>query len=288
MTGTTHARSLAKLLGVFHNISYYAPEMKAFDDVGLHEYWRAYMAYRSAPMGQVAPSVVTATFYNFAPRVVAQAIPSAWEGITPSGAIDLRDDCIDRALRRGLGPLANGPEIAEAADIARQGIEGTDLAGRPLFAAHTELPWPDEPHRALWHGCTLWREHRGDGHNLALAAASLDGIECHVLLAAKGVGGLEIIEKIRGWTPDEWHAAATRLTERGLLDDAGGFTDEGRALRDRVELDTDRLASEPRLRLSTDQVERLLELMDPLVGQLISSGTVPGKWPPTVEKAQSF
>ena len=276
---------MAKTLGVFHNISYYAPEMKSFADVGLPEYWRAYMAYRSAPMGQVSPSVVTATFYNFAPRVVAAAVPSAWDGLTPQGAIDLRDQSIDAALRRALGSLAGENTVLEAADLALRGIDGTDCAARPLFGAHTELPVPDEPHLRLWHAATLWREHRGDGHNLALAAADINGIECHVLLAAKGVGGQEIIEQIRGWTPDEWSEAQTRLVDRDLLGPDGSFTPAGEALRVEIEEHTDRLAAEPRERLGPEGSDRLVELMEPLVGQLISSGSVPGRWPPRSDPA---
>jgi len=273
------ARALAHLLGVFHNITYYAPELKAFAEVGLAEYWRAYIAYRSAPMGMVPPSVVTSTFYNFAPRVIAKAVPSAWETISPSEAIDLRDDGVDRALRRALDAFIETPELEEAADLAWEGIDGADVVGRPLFAAHTACPLPSEPHRRLWHACTLWREHRGDGHNIALAAAGIDGLECHVLLGAKGVVNPAVIEKIRGWTAAEWAEAHRRLADRGLIDD-DGFTPEGRALRDAIELQTDELASEPRNRLGADRTGRLIELMEPLVAHLISSGSVAGTWPP--------
>lgn len=277
---TPQARALARLLGVFHNISYYAPEMKAFADVGLPEYWRAYMAYRSAPMGQVNPSVVVATFYNFAPRVVAAALPSAWEGVTPQRAIDLRDECIDRALARALGATADREAIKEASDLALEGIDGVNAGARPLFAAHAQLPTPSEPFMRLWHACTLWREHRGDGHNLVLAAAGIDGIECHVLLAAKGVGTFEVISKIRGWTTEEWQAALGRLRARGLLDAEGQYTDAGRILREDIEARTDDIAAEPRSRLGSIKADRLIELMGPLVEQLIASGSVPGVWPP--------
>ncbi|MFT7599044.1 MAG: hypothetical protein ACI8TP_001969 [Acidimicrobiales bacterium] len=286
----TTARGLARVLGVFHNISYYAPEMKAFADVGLPEYWRAYIAYRSAPMGPVAPSVVTATFYNFAPRVVAAAVPSAWDGITPQGAIDLRDDCIDQALRRALGDLLDSADLREAAGLAMKGIDAAEVGARPLFAAHTELPSPNEPHRLLWHACTLWREHRGDSHNLALAAADIDGIECHVLLAAKGVGAFAVIEKIRGWTSAEWSDAVDRLVSRGFLAeestaDTPVFTPQGETLRQSIETETDRLASGPRRSLGPDDSSRLVALMEPVVGQLITSGAVPGRWPPPTERA---
>ena len=48
----------------FHNVSYYAPEIKAFVDAGMRGSWMAYFAYRAAPMGAVPAEVVMATFYR--------------------------------------------------------------------------------------------------------------------------------------------------------------------------------------------------------------------------------
>lgn len=265
---------------MFHNISYYAPEMRAFGDVGLPEYWRAYMAYRSAPMGAVAPAVVTATFYNFAPRVVEAGLPSAWEQVSPAGAIELRNSCMDEALRRALGELASAPGVSEAAELALMGIEGTDYTGRALFGAHLQLPHPAVPHMLLWHACTLWREHRGDGHNIALAAAGIDGVECHVLLAGKGIASAEVIQKIRGWTADEWNDATARLRRRRLIEPDGALTTAGQMLRAEIETHTDELAAEPRERLGADRTARLIELLDPMVTHLVDTGAVAGRWPP--------
>jgi len=274
------ARTVARLVGVFHNISYYAPEMRAFAELGLPEYWRAYMAYRSAPMGRVAPSTVAAVFYNFAPRMVEAGLPSAWDSTTPTEVLQLRDTCIDRALRRALGDRLDSADVASAAAMTREAVEDLDASGRPVFAAHQQLPWPTTPHMALWHGCTLWREYRGDGHNIALAAAEIDGLTCHVLLAAKGVGDRDMIRKIRGWTADEWTAAAEKLQQRGLIDAEGDFTDAGRALRAEIEDHTDRLAGAPCDRVGPARVARLVEQVGPLVETLVSIGAVAGRWPP--------
>ncbi|MBT6443802.1 MAG: hypothetical protein HOK58_02305 [Acidimicrobiaceae bacterium] len=273
------ARRLAKLFGTFHNISYYAPEMKAFADLGLPEYWRAYMAYRSAPMGIVPPSVVEATFYNFSPSHVQAGIPSAWSTTNPAEVLALRDRAIAAALHRGLGDAPDVHQIAEAADLALPPILACEAGARPLFAAHRELAVPEDPIMRLWFACTLWREHRGDGHNIALAAAEIDGIECHVLLAAKGVGTKEIIGTIRGWSSTAWDQAEQRLIARGLVTATGTFTDAGEAVRSEIEAHTDRLAGAPRALLG-DDTDRVLELLEPLVGQLIGSGAVPGRWPP--------
>ncbi len=276
---TNPARALAKLTGTFHNISYYAPEMKAFAELGLAEYWRAYFAYRSAPFGVVPAEVVEATFYNFAPERVREAIPSAWDTTTPADVLSFRDRCIADALGRAL-PAHDSALVNEAAELALPPILATEAGARPLFAAHRALPIPDQPLLRLWFACTLWREHRGDGHNIALAAADIDGIECHVLLAARGVGDQATIGKIRGWSLADWTSAIDRLAERGLLTAAGDLTPAGRQLRSDIETHTDRLASRPRVDLGESGTERLIELIEPMVGELISSGSVPGRWPP--------
>lgn len=274
------ARALARLLGTFHNISYYAPEMRAFADVGLPEYWRAYMAYRSAPLGQVPASVVAATFYNFAPRVVEAAIPSAWDSLTPAEAMALRDECIEAALRRSLGQVADPALLSEAADLVLGAIADCSAGARPLFAAHADLPTPDTTLMRLWFGCTLWREYRGDGHNIVLAAAGIDGIECHALLVARGVGNKATITKIRGWTDDEWDAAVARLAARSLLTPTGEATEQGNVLRRQIEIDTDRVAAAALARLGPANAERLVNLMEPLVQRLVESGSVAASWPP--------
>jgi len=33
--------------------------------------------------------------------------------------------------------------------------------GRPLYAGHADLDWPDAPHLVMWHALTLLREHCG-------------------------------------------------------------------------------------------------------------------------------
>jgi hypothetical protein len=284
MSAAALPRTLARLCGTYHNITYYAPEIRAFKDAGIARYWHAYFGYRSAPMGRVPASVVVASFYNFAPSRVESAIPSIWECMSPRDAIELRDACVDRALIRVLGPGASSPPVVTAATIARAAIDGCDVVGRPLFAAHAALPWPRAPHMQLHHACTLWREHRGDGHNVALAAAEIDGVECHALLAGSGVADGQVIEKLRGWSPSEWEAAQRRLAARGLLDDTGACTTSGRELRAAIEEHTDRLAAEPVRRLGDDHAQQLADALDPIVRQLVESGAVEARWPPVAAR----
>ncbi len=149
------------------------------------------------------------------------------------------------------------------------------MSGRPLFAAHLSLPWPTEPHLALWHAATLLREFRGDGHVAALLAEGLDGCEAHLTLAGTGSASRETIQPARGWSDEEWEAAQTRLVSRGWLDDAGRLTERGWAGRSAIEERTNELAMPPWRHLGEEQFARLLQLARPLSGHIIEQGGVP-------------
>ena len=77
-------------------------------------------------------------------------------------------------------------DLARAAELAMEAIEGLNTDGRPLAAANVALDWPEEPHLALWQAATVLREHHGDGHVTALVAAGLDGRQALVTMAATG------------------------------------------------------------------------------------------------------
>ena len=273
-------RRLSKVVEPFHSVTYYTREMLRLKEDGYRGWWHSYFAYRAAPMGAVSAEVVTAAFYNFAPRMVGRAVPGVWQIMDPDAITARRLELIDEALRRTFGADIAGSDMTNAAALARAAIEDCDIAGRPVFAGYTALPWPDEPHLALWHACTLLREHRGDSHNIALAAAGINGIECHVLMAAHGHGNIPTILGIRGWTPEEWQAAVASLAERGLVTTDGEYTDVGRTARSDIERRTDEIASEPTKALGAEASAELETSLTPLVEHLITSGEVFGTWPP--------
>lgn len=278
-------RRLSRVAELLHGVNYYAPEINRLADDGFNGWWHAYLAYRSAPMGPVQAPVVTATFYNFAPAMVERAIPGVWEIMTPEEVLARRDELVAEALDRIFADTADsgpghGAIIAEAADLVREAVGDLPPQGRVLSAALGRLPWPDRPIMGLWHGCTIWREFRGDGHNIALAAAEIDGVESHLLMAAHGHGNQQTITGIRGWTDEEWMAAAQRLRGRGLLDEHGRYTEHGRSFRSEVERRTDRLSAAPVLNLGMARASRLHELLGVLGAHLTETGEVPGVWPP--------
>ena len=259
-----------------HALVYFAPEAKAaYDAAGLRGWWMGYFAGRSAAMGAVGAEVVAATFYNFHPAMVARAIPDAWGFATPSRVLQARFEATDAALRRVLGPLVEDRSTAAAADLLQQAVATADPAGRPLFAAHQGLPWPEEPHLRLWHGATLLREHRGAGHVVALVSKGIDGIEAHLTLIAEGTVTAEIMAPNRGWSPDDWEAARDRLRDRGWLRRDGELTAVGHAVRDAVEARTDELASAPLAVLGEDGAARLLDLMQGPLGAVAAAHAIP-------------
>lgn len=274
-------RQLSRTVEAVHTLSYYTPEISQLTDDGFRGWWHAYFAYRAAPMGPVPAPVVTAAFYNFAPRMVERAVPGVWDIMAPETILARRQELVVAAIDRIWGDGRLDDVLAEAADLAEVAMSDLAAEARPLAAAHAALPQPEgSAGLRLWHACTIWREYRGDGHNIALAAAGIDGLESHLLMAAHGKGNQATITGIRGWTEDEWVTARGRLHERGILTADGTYTDHGRAFRSDIETATDELSDRPVANLGAERANRLQELMEVVTADLLESGAVPGIWPP--------
>ncbi|HZB19076.1 MAG TPA: hypothetical protein VE463_04500 [Blastococcus sp.] len=256
-----------------HSQLYFAPEHdEHLSATGLRPGRMSYFAGRAAPMGAVGAGVVTATFYNFSPSLVAHMIPRAWTLASPEQVLAARLDAARASLTRTLGDAAGSEEVTELAGLLREACDGLTAEGRPLFAGHADLDWPEEPLLSLWHGATLLREHRGDGHVAVLLHAGLTGLEALITHSATGRGFTPPAAKAtRGWRDEEWAAAGAALADRGLLDD-DGLTSEGEDLRGRIELQTDALAADPWLSLGVEKTTRVIELGKGLSRRIAESG----------------
>jgi hypothetical protein len=227
-------------------------------------------------MGPVGPGVVTASFFGFRNDMVAKALPDAWEFASVDAVLEARLRGVDAALQAIFGDAALATtDIEEAAELARTAAAAADRAGRPLFAANADVPWPTEPHLVLWQAVTMLREHRGDGHVAALVTAGLDGCESHLTLVGGGTLSRDVLQPNRGWTDDDWTDAATRLRARGWLDENDRLTDHGRTWREDVETTTDELAAEPWQTLGDEGAERLAAIAGPLTQRLVEGGAFP-------------
>lgn len=244
------ARKTWRTLEPSHGMIYFVPEAAAaYERLGITGRM-GYFASRAAPMGAVTPEVVVSTFFNFNPVLVHAAIPRAWEIATPVSLLAARLEAVDGAFRRLLGDeVIASPEMERAAQLARGMAEvaGTRVEGRPLCAGHANLPWPDEPHLALWHAQSVLREFRGDGHIALLLTHGLSGIEALITHGSTGDVPLRILQSTRGWTDVEWNVTVVSLRERGWLTDGNdpALTEWGLQQRQAIEDQTDLLAAGP-------------------------------------------
>jgi hypothetical protein len=262
------ARKTWRTVEPLHGMIYFVPEgAEAYAALGITGR-DGYFASRSAPMGAVAAEVVIATFFNFNPALVHAAIPAAWSITTPEALVAARFEAVDRSCRRLLGDdVVGSDEMRRAAALARTAADdaATRLAGRPLAAGHAEVPWPDEPHLALWHAQSILREFRGDGHIALLVTHGLSGIDALITHAASGEVPAHLLRSTRGWTGEDWDTAVESMRSRGWItaDPEMTFTEWGAAQRQEIEEQTDLLASAPYAALGEEGCNELRALARP-------------------------
>ncbi|PNG23774.1 SCO6745 family protein [Streptomyces cahuitamycinicus] len=271
-------RRCHNMLNSLHATHYFSPDLgRELSAVGITDPRAVNFAVRAAALGPVGAGAVTAAFYNYKYELVARHVPAVWKSAAPGQVLAARVRAVDATLRRLLGEEAlASAEMAEAARLALRAAEACSRDARPLYAAHADLPVPEEPHLAYWHAATLLREHRGDGHLAALMSAGLDGLEAMVTHTATGKGMTpKWVCATRGWSREEWDAAAGRLHGRGLLTASGDLTDQGVALRRDIEHETDRLDRAPYEHLGPEGVARLTELGGVFAHAALVAGAFP-------------
>ncbi|WP_433270973.1 SCO6745 family protein [Micromonospora vinacea] len=246
-----------------HTVTYLHPRARAaYEAVGLRGYWRGYFAGRAAPLGAVEAAPVIAAFFNFAPPMVARALPAVWRLATPQEALRARLTGAVQALAELTYELPES-HLVEAADLLERAASAAQTAGRVLGAANAALPAGEYPLARLWQAATTLREHRGDGHVAALVAAGLDPVETLTgRVALDGSSPQYLLG--RGWSEEQWHAARERLTERGWLTGEGAATEHARAGFQAIEDATDRAAAHPWQALGPADTDRLRELLEPI------------------------
>ena len=270
------ARKTWRTVEPLHGMIYFAPEAaRRYADLGLIDR-SGYFASRAAPMGPVGAEVVIATFFNFFPGLVRSAMAGVWATTTTEKVLRARLDAADAALRRVLGDAVGSQDLARAADLARVAAEAAceRPEGRPLFAGHASLPWPDEDHLVLWHAQSLLREYRGDGHVAALCGAGLSGAEALVVHAATGEVPAAVLRSTRAWPDDDWESAVESVRSRGWLaaDGTLALSPAGAAHRQAVEDMTDTLAVYPYGVLGEQRCSELRMLARPLSQAVVSAG----------------
>ena len=194
---------------------------------------------------------------------------------SPAVVTAARLHAVDTSLRRAFGPeLLGSAELARAAELTRRAalVACEHAEGRPLFAGHASLPWPDGPHLELWHAQTLLREFRGDGHVAALTVAGLSGLDALLSHAGSGDVPAEILRVSRAWSEQEWATGLASFASRGFVDSTGAFTDAGRAQRQQVEDATDRAALVAYDALTDDEAAEAIAIGRVLSERVMAAG----------------
>ncbi|XAS77569.1 hypothetical protein V3G39_05895 [Dermatophilaceae bacterium Sec6.4] len=275
------ARSVYESVEPLHVIAYFNPAIREQQQrTGLSSMAR-YLGGRGAPLGDCPAACVSATFFNFNPA----AVEPAWQEARKYGLdrlYRLHLEAIEGSLREALGPLCEDPSLPALARRFGEIAAGLSYAGRPLAAAWSVTPVPDEPHLALWQCFAALREYRGDGHIAALVQSGLSGVQALAFhesphpdpaLRRRALGS-DFSRKSRGWSTQEWDAALAALTDRGLLDADGTISPLGAELYAALEEATDDAAAGAYAEVA-DAAE-LVSACRPFVKAVIDAGMLPG------------
>ncbi|MDH6237938.1 hypothetical protein [Cryobacterium sp. CG_9.6] len=283
-------RALWTLFEPIHAVTYFAPQAREhFAAVGFPRYWDGYFAGRAAPLGAVTAAPVTALFSGFAPALVERALPAAWSVASPERVLEARSLGASQTLR---DLMPDELVVADAAAALTPIANAVDTTGRPLAAANRALPDEADPYRQLWQAAATLREHRGDGHVLALVAENIAGLSTIVLRSALDLDPVAM-KRGRGWTEEQWGAEEERLRERGLLTADGALSLLGAAALNRAEDLTNRLALQPWSHLDETAVCDVARLLAPVA---VACGAVfpfpnpigmPQPWDPTADPRAS-
>jgi hypothetical protein len=268
---TATARRMFELVEPIGALPYSAEDAnEAMFALGFTDFWDTYFAGRAAPLGSAPADVVDALFFNFAPGEVARHIPKVWSTTTPRAAIAARRAGCAAALRRILGDEVDGPAFARATELLLRAGTSPPVHGRPMHAALRALQPPDDVAERCFHAASLLREHRGDGHIAALVVEGIGGLEAHVLCALGQGLPAHRFGRIHHLPRPQIDALVDGLRDRGLVAEDGTFTDEGRALHQRIEARTDALGAPPYDALSPEELDELIAALEQMAPALLA------------------
>jgi hypothetical protein len=203
-------------------------------ELGL-DFLGAYVAGRAASLGQPVGPVVAAAFAWFEPGFIASVYDAAGAAVERDVLLAGRDEATVEGLRRVIG---DDDDVTTVADLLADAVEPADGAGRPMFSGLRARGRPVDPVQRLWWACDLAREHRGDSHVAASAAAGLGPVEANILTELWIGMPLLSYTATRGWSPAAMQAGVAALEERGWISD-GAISGAGRAVRAEVGRRTD-------------------------------------------------
>jgi len=233
------------------------------------DFLTSYVGGRGASLGEPAGAVVAAAFAWFEPSLVITLWEAARSAVAHDRLVQARDESTVASLREVLA----GEDPGEVASLLADAAEAADGMGRPLFSGRRADGRPADAVHCLWWACGLVREHRGDSHVAAAAAAGLNPVEMNILTELWIGMPLLSYTATRGWAPDAMQRAVARLESRGWIRD-GGLTDSGLAGRLGIEQRTD-AQEQPIAAALGDRLEEVCDRLNHWGQLCIEAGAFP-------------
>jgi hypothetical protein len=198
------------------------------------DFLTSYVGGRGACLGEPSGAVVAAAFAWFEPGLVT----ALWDAVRSAVGHDQLVQARDEATVASLREVLAGEDPGEVASLLADAAAAADGMGRPLFSGRRADGRPADAVHLLWWACGLVREHRGDSHVAAAAAAGLDAVEMNILTELWLGMPLLSYTATRGWPPEAMQRAVARLESRDWVRD-GGLTATGLDARLGIEQRTD-------------------------------------------------
>ncbi len=145
---------------------------------------QAYVLGRGSVLGDVDADVVTSAF-GFWPADIVRESWDAGRAVMPVAAA--REGYSAACHDWGIAHYASLDGAARLAELLEWIVDGTDVAGLPLYAGWRAVPLPDDPLARVAQLMHLLREHRGGLHIVAVVACGLTPLQA--ILAGKGGPG---------------------------------------------------------------------------------------------------
>jgi hypothetical protein len=219
-------------------------------------------------MGQVEGELVAAAFAVFNPEVVVPCVDQGWNLTDAATICEARTRGAVAQLVRILGEKPDG--IDRANELLALAVEPLRPEGKPLFAGVLAQGLPGDPIGDLWRRGDMLREYRGDAHTAAWTVAGFDATEIGLMTELFWGLPMRTYIRSRAWSDAQLDAAEARLEARGLVK-GGELTDDGRAVREQVELDTD-LQLRPAIEALGEGHAELVGIIEPWSAQVRDAG----------------
>lgn len=265
---------------------FWDPEgIERYTALGVPDGFGWYVTSRGAPLLAAGHQAVTAAFATISPVFIEMCVDHALAHTTPEAISDVRNEAVGIGLRAFVPEICDG--LTELGPALWAVADELPSFGRVLFAAHRQMPRPDDPLVSAWCAVNTIREWRGDTHFAVLVAEDIDATTAGILDdARRNYGGW--IPRSRGSDDAAIAEAVGRLAERGLASD-GVVNAAGLAYRAQLEARTDALTSEPWRRLGAPTTRAFVELVAPVGQRLVEriDVTAGPEWMPAARDIRS-